>query len=223
MTEGFLWCATARQLQVSGDATYTNASSLEASRTASSCFMKLLAEKIQLETTGSRSWEWRRIAFTSKGAINQTVLPFTRYTSFEAGIDPPRQRVNRSVQGLTQAELNFIYTFVFRGVRNTDWYFPITAKTDTLNVKIWYDKTVKINSGNQSGVMRTYTRKHWMNHNLKYLDTEQGEGEASQNFSTTSKMGMGDYYILDLIRGNGGSGDGNLIIAPESTLYWHEK
>lgn len=185
--------------------------------------MKLLKEKIQVETTGSRSWEWRRIAFSSKGAINQAVLPVDRYTSFEAGIDPIKTRVNRAVKGLTPAELDFIYTFVLRGQKNVDWYFPITAATDTLNVKIWYDRTVKINSGNQSGVMRTYTRKHWMNKNLKYLDTEQGEGEVSQNFSTTSKMGMGDYYILDLIRGNGGSGDGNFIIAPESTLYWHEK
>lgn len=63
-----------------------------------------------------------------------------------------------------------------------------------------------------------------MNSNLVYGDDESALTEGSTNFSTTSKAGMGDYYILDLINaGTGGTASDLLRIDCTSSLYWHEK
>jgi hypothetical protein len=63
-----------------------------------------------------------------------------------------------------------------------------------------------------------------MNHNLVYDDDENGDVESSSYNSTTSRAGMGDYYVIDMFQpGAGGSSTDLLQITTNSTLYWHEK
>lgn len=222
IVNAYLWCATARPLLKIGDSGDVVGVADEAARTATTCFMNLLKTREDFQTTSADPWEWRRICFLSRGAINQAVIPFTQYTDFQPGTDFLRTRVNRPVKPLTVAQLNLIESFVFRGVRTLDYGNQMAAKTDTENVCVVYDKFRKINSGNSVGVFRQFTCRHFMKKNLKYLDTEQAETEISENFSTTSKIGMGDYYVLDLFRTTA-VGTGTILWNPESTLYWHEK
>lgn len=63
-----------------------------------------------------------------------------------------------------------------------------------------------------------------MNQNLVYDDDEAGAAEVTNRFSVDSKAGMGDYYIYDLFSpGTGGTSTDQIVIVPNSTLYWHEK
>ena len=163
----------------------------------------------------------------SKGAINQAVIPFTQYTAFSPDIDTNLTRTSRATTPLTPVQESFLSIFLFRGRATIDWFDAIPAKTDTENVKFKYDRVISLNPGSAAGKVREVTHTHFMNHNIKYLDFEIGSNEVSANFSTTSRQGMGDMYVVDIFKGaNLGSSAGsfsNLLWSPETTLYWHEK
>jgi len=59
---------------------------------------------------------------------------------------------------------------------------------------------------------------------LVYDDDESGDAEITKYQSTESKLGMGDYYIVDIILpGTGGTSSDLLQLRSTSTLYWHER
>jgi len=133
----------------------------------------------------------------------------------------------------TPRALQVLYQTLFQGstsqfrddVVNTDWINVMTAKTDNSEVNIKYDKTVTISSGNEEGVQRNYKRYHPMNKTVNYESFEFGNDTTYQPFSTSSKPGMGDYYVIDFFQARYGSDadSGNLIFDPRATMYWHEK
>ena len=65
---------------------------------------------------------------------------------------------------------------------------------------------------------------HPMRKNLRYDEDEEGDYTESVPLSTTSHLGMGDYYVIDIFIPLLGSGiNDQFSINSTSTLYWHER
>lgn len=217
-----LWCATARDNET--NVTGSPGNKFDAStRTASSCYMVGLKENVEIQVLDGLPWQWRRICFTAKagstldGLLTVSAIQpaYTPVTQTSAGY----QRVLNAIPDPTP-----FYGLIFQGGQNVDWSNPITAKLDNERITVKYDKTVSIASGNEEGVLRKYSRYHPMGHNLEYNDDEQGGTTLANQFSVTSKRGMGDYWICDIILPRVGSNNDNLMtFGTESTLYWHER
>lgn len=216
----FPWICTARSMEAANNGIIAP-KSLEAARTASTCYMRGLKEKIQIQTSSGVPWQWRRVCFASKDddIITQSTNTLRLSTITNAGW----VRMVNNVGGTPM--FNSIIDPLFRGSLGGDFQGDLmTAALDTTRVDVKYDKTVIIQSGNQSGVMRNFNRWHPMNKNLVYDDEQAGGTESDSYYSTRAKPGMGDYYVIDFIRaGTGAQSSDNLSFNPASTLYWHEK
>ncbi|QCW23676.1 MAG: capsid protein [Gemycircularvirus mouti1] len=216
----FLWIPTARDLtrDVGGS---RGLISDEATRTAHTCFMRGLKENIEITTNDGLPWQWRRICFTFKAG---TLIGSSTGIGMQVAIQTSSgwTRVVNTLYG--NPAVGGLQSALFRGAAGVDWSNIMTAPTDTTNFSIKYDKTVSISSGNEDGCIRNYRRWHAMNKNLVYNDDEQGGSETQQSYSTGSKPGMGDYYIVDIFQPRtGGTASSVLRFEPTATLYWHEK
>lgn len=211
----FIWCATARDRESN-----QNNPTADSVRESSTCFMRGLKERVFITTNSPVAWRWRRICFTAKG-----------YYTNQGGAVDSLQTSQGWVRLLSDQNTtpfgNAVLSDVFAGTQNVDWFDVFAAKTDNSRLTIKYDRTITINSGNQNGVFRSFNQWHPMNKNLVYNDDELGEDETVDWHSTTGKAGMGDYYVVDFITSNGGTGGttptDTLTFSPEATLYWHEK
>lgn len=222
----FVWCATARDLSP-GNQGASSTVTQEASRTATSCYMRGLSEKIRVQTSSGIPWFHRRICFTYKGAE-----PFrTTYTG-DTGGPQWMSETSRGIGRLwfnaqinnTPNYLNNILSILFKGTEGQDWNDALTAPVDNRRVTLKFDKTWTLQSGNNNGVIRERKLWHGMNRTLVYDDDEGGAFETQSNFSVDSKAGMGDYYVIDiLIAGSGGATTDIVRLDSTSTLYWHEK
>jgi len=217
-----VWCATARDnLANSGGTKGTKFD--QASRTATSCYMVGLKEVIEIQVADGLPWQWRRVCFTVKGG--QTLggnLP-NASTSYAPSLETSAGYV-RVINGLTQSQQNNLFALLFQGALNSDWADPLTAKVDTERVSLKYDKTCTVASGNEQGTIRKYNRWHPMRKNLMYDDDESGGITGAVGYSVGSKVGMGDYWVIDIIKPRVGSSTSQqFLFNCESTLYWHEK
>lgn len=217
----YLWRCTQRD-RLPNSGPDTNSVAL---RTSDICFMRGLKETIMLSTNSARTWFWRRICFTSKGhpfigkdynaefAVETASEGWVRYVANLRGQSPD----------VWTAARNAMTTTLFRGARGIDWLDPHNAKVDNMMIKVMYDKSVMLRSGNDSGTMHRF--KHWypMNKNLYYENEESAEGETSGNVSIKGPAGMGDYYIVDFIDCVGGTTTDTITFLPQATLYWHER
>lgn len=213
----FLWCATARHNDLASGLPGNVFDS--ATRTATTCFMRGLAEKIEIQVVDGLPWQWRRICVTAKGlqlAITESPT-FNLRSLTSAGYQRTLNQMRDSNQGA-------IENVLFKGVFGQDWFDQMLAPVDTNRVTLKYDKTVTISSGNEEGCIRKFSRWHAMNHNLAYDDDETGGGETGDDFSSQGKAGMGDYYVFDYFRPRMGASTTNqLSFSVNATLYWHEK
>lgn len=228
----FIWCATARGLvQFSGG---SNTIVQEASRTATTCYMRGLSEHVRIQTSSGLPWIWRRIAFKAKNNIFSVADPTdtgSGPTGYRTNLETSNgyQRLFWQMTGTPSStpnlgSFNAVVDILFKGAQGIDFVDFTLAHVDTRRVDLAYDKTVRVSSGNASGVLREYKRWHPMNKNLVYNDDEQGEVQTTQGFSVKDKQGMGDYYIIDFFTpGTGSSGSDILQLSANSTLYWHEK
>ncbi|UDN67429.1 capsid protein [robinz virus RP_369] len=214
----FPWVCTARRaLDQSGDNNPVDA----ATRGSSTCYMVGLSERIRIETSSSIPWLWRRICFTFKGLSLVNSGPVGGYYT-----DITNTGYVRTARALpTSTPKGTLYQQLFRGVGGgQDWQDPMYAAVDTLNVNLKFDKLKTINSQNDSGILRSTKRWHPMHKNLVYDDGEAGADENTVPLSTPSRMGMGDYYVVDFFRpSQTATTTDQLQIDFESTLYWHEK
>lgn len=200
----------------------------EATRTATTCFMRGLSEHIRIQTSSGLPWFWRRICFTLKGNDLSTFSPLdtpisttTRYIDTTNGME--RLLFNEVINNQPNT-INNQDAIIFKGAKGVDWNDPILAPIDTRRITLKYDKTMILKSGNQVGTIKECKLWHGMSHNLVYGDDESGDGEVTSYVSTTSKAGMGDYYVMDLIfPGTGGTTSDVLQMSCHSTLYWHER
>lgn len=218
----FVWCATGRD-NTTNSVGRPGTKFDKATRTSSSCYMVGLKEAVQIQVLNGLPWQWRRICFTYKGRGNlNSYLP--NPSAFFQPVSETSNGYLRTINGLTSSESPTFFELLFQGSRNTDWSDPLSAKVDTERVSLKYDKTITISSGNEEGVIRKYPRWHGMNHNLQYDDDESGGAMTSSYYSVESKVGMGDYWVIDIIIPRVGSDDEDLCtFGTESTLYWHEK
>ena len=211
-TAMFVWCATARDRIPVGD----DANSV-ATRTSDICFMRGLKETILLQTNSAVPWRWRRICFSAKGLYsfrNGSVDSFENSGGWTRLLTDQRP----TAYGASLRQI------IFRGSEGVDWNDVITAKLDTQRITVKYDYTRTINSGNQTGVLRTMKMWHPMNKNLVYSNDEGGDSETADIHSTLSKAGMGDFYVIDFLQAAAfAQSSDSLLFNTEATLYWHEK
>jgi len=218
-----VWQATAQTL---------NSSSIvpdQAARTATTCYMRGLSEHLKFQTSTGLPWFHRRICFTIRG-----INAFSNYNTGDTPTNPApffadtsngieRQFLNLSVNNAPKT-INSQVELLFKGTSNRDWTDVITAPLDTTRIGVKYDKTFTISSGNANGIVREKKLWHPMNKNLVYDDEEGGAGETPSYYSTDSKLGMGDYFVVDIFQpGTGGTSSDLLKVDCTSTLYWHEK
>lgn len=222
-----VWAATAQDLTDQNTTAGTVAEM--AQRTASTCYMRGLSEHIRIQTSSPLPWFWRRIVFRVKGntAFQSLLAPFAGitgpYWDGSSGIE--RLLVNSLSQTVSQTtQINQQQAVLFKGQNGVDWTDPILAPVDTSRVTLMYDKTCLLRSGNQSGTIKESKLWHPMNKNIVYDDDESGSTENSSYYSTTSKAGMGDVFVIDQFQsGTGGSTTDLVQVTVNSTLYWHER
>jgi len=219
----FLWSPTAMDLNAT--ASVRN----PALRTASTIFAKGLSEHLRMQSSSGIPWFHRRICFTHRGAS-----PFNAVSSSDTPTNPLQPYLDTS-NGIERLFLNSTINnnpvtltaqqgIIFKGAQNIDWSDFIIAPVDTSLINVKFDKTWTMQSGNANGFVRERKLWHPMGHNLVYNEDESGETETTSFFSTSSKAGMGDYYVLDLFSaGASGTSSDVLLIAANSTMYWHEK
>ena len=214
----FLWMPTARESNHFDDSDL--AKSDDAVRTANVCYMRGLKERIHIQTSSGIPWNWRRICFTMKGDY--------LYKNNESSYNVNALTSNgyaRVVNSFETSNLGAnLLTLLFKGTEGADWNSRYSATVDNTRVSVKFDKTWLIQSGNDSGVLRQMNLWHPMNKNIHYDTEEVGDKTISTSWSVDSRQGMGDYYIVDLIRaGTGGTTSDFFTFQPEATLYWHEK
>ncbi|QCS35892.1 capsid protein [Capybara genomovirus 6] len=215
------WLATARDLTTSTGV--INARAVENARTTTTPYMVGLREIVEIQTPTGTPWQWRRICFTYKGllpGVEQTTL----YRPF-AETSNGYMRVASPLAGDRNSDATYrLFYLIFAGQNATDWMDPMTAKLDVTRISVKYDKTRTIAAGNESGTIRKYKHWHAMGKTLAYDDDENGENMITNYTSVDSKVGMGDYYVVDLFRSRFGANSAEyLLFNPSATLYWHEK
>jgi len=216
-----LWCATARDMTtVAGS---PNLRINEAARTSSTPYMVGLRESVEIQSGNGVPWQWRRICFTYKGFLPGSIKTsvFSTYTETTSGYV---RLVNQVPGDRNSGQTYDLFKTIFAGQNATDWNDPMVAKTDQTRISVKYDKTRTLATGNSDGFIRKYNLYHPMGKTLAYDDDENGESMDSSAVSVDSKAGMGDYYVLDLIRSRFAAGTADAIVFnPDATLYWHEK
>lgn len=222
-TGRFLFCPTGMDLSNTG--TNPNLTINVAQRTATTCFMKGFSEHLRIQTSSGLPWFHRRICFTSKNTLfNNNPVGTTPWTNcLEVSSGMQRLMFNMGLNNMAGAISNF-EGVIFKGLEGQDWNDSLIAPVDTSRVTLKFDKTWTIKSGNQAGTVVERKLWHPMNKNLVYDDDEAGSGETTSFYSVTSKAGMGDYYVYDIISpGIGGGAVDQCVINPNSTMYWHER
>lgn len=216
-----LWNATARDLTDISSVVNTRAN--EAARTSTTPFMVGLREVVEIQSANGLPWQWRRICFTYKGPLpgSTATTTFKPFAETSSGYG----RMVNVVAGDRNAGATYdLFRTIFAGQNASDWNDPMVAKLDQTRISVKYDRTRSLQTGNEQGFIRKYNHFHAMGHTLAYDDDENGAGMDTSYTSVDSKVGMGDYYVLDLFRSRFGADGGNsLIFNPSATLYWHEK
>lgn len=220
-----LWCATARNLEQG-----TTPASLyvdpNATRNSQRVFWRGLKERIEITTSDASPWFWRRVCFTMKGQFVAAAIPASQYVnSTLPGVGRSQIAYNRSTTPLTAPQAAVLRNYLFEGMNQVDYFRSTNAPTDKFRVKIWFDRTITINSGSGNGVTRKRTYWHGMNKNMVYNDQEFGGDIVENNFFAVpdgTNLTMGDYYVVDIFERAAGF-TGTLSFLPQATVYWHER
>lgn len=189
-----------------------------AKRTKANTFMVGLKEEVHFEMGTGSPWEWRQIIFTAKG-MGQ--LPWVdSYVAYNANTSG-YMRSTREMAPVAQAVLTDI---LFKGAEGVDWVGYMNAPVDRSRFTILRDRTRRITSGNETGQLRKYNDWLPMGKSLLYDDDEQGAEQEAKRWSSLSKAGMGDVFVVDMFRTLVSSDPNDLLIwRPNACLYWHER
>lgn len=214
-----IFCPTARLLDSDG----TSKDEPQA-RTTSHCFARGVKEKMTVSIEGGAPWRWRRIAFSIKD-LQATIAALPTLSTAYDGTTGGIGHFRPNTDFFNTPTATNLHSIIFEGTQSLDWTSLFTATVDTSRVTLHYDKVSTYNNGNASGSVKQ--RNHWfpLNKNIVYTDDQAGNTMFTNGFSVTSREGMGDFYILDIIGrafGNAVSGE-NLYIDQETTYFWHER
>jgi len=220
-----LWSPTARELR---EIFENDKSSVPSGREATNCYIVGLKEKISILTNSGNPWKWRRIAFTHKGLLplGEQFEGSRVYSTITDVVG--RITYYRTLTPLPDTSKTPLVDYLFKGQGEgglgvQDWTDIITAPVDTTRIKVMHDHTTHIQSGNESGVMKTYSKWHGVNKNLVYGDEEIGGQVLSSPFSTNSRPGIGDIYIMDIFTSLSNNTADSMGFIPTATMYWHER
>lgn len=220
-----LWCPSARELR---EIFENDRSTVPSGREETTCYLVGLKEKISILTNSSQPWRWRRIVFTHKGPLPLgEQFEGSRVYSTTTDVTG-RDTYFRTLAPLPVTAKQPLVDYLFKGQGTgglgiQDWVDIITAPMDTTRIKTMHDRVTRIQSGNDSGVMRTYSRWHPVRKNIVYGDEEIGNQMLSSFFSTNSRPGIGDIYVLDIFTCLSTAASDQLSFTPTATWYWHEK
>lgn len=226
-----LWNATQRSRATESTGNPATVDDMS-TRTATTCFMSGLKERVMIETSGSGQWIWRRICFTFTSpffysdANNPLSSDRARYA---LAVNPQGwQRAlplfNTAPGSFDAALVTQLDAYIFKGTEGFDWTSPFLAKTHGDRVNIKFDKTFQIRSQSDASVTKKYNLWHPMKKNLVYDEDEEGGIQGQGSLSANIKGSMGDYYVYDLFRpALGTPGTEQLQFNPSATLYWHER
>lgn len=216
-----LWNATARDL--TNSAGNINIRAVESARTSTTPYMVGLRETVEIQASSGMPWQWRRICFTYKGILPGST-PTTTYVPYRE-TSSGFVRVASQLSGDRNSGATYdLFYLIFAGQNASDWTDPMVAKLDHTRISVKYDKVRTLSCGNDDGSIRKYRHWHAMGKTLAYDDDENGENMITNYQSVDSKIGMGDYYVVDLFRSRfGAASTDSLLFNPAATLYWHEK
>ena len=197
----------------------------KATRSATNVFFKLISEKIEIQTDTSSPWLWRRIVFAYQGSqdfldvgddtvLTPTALGTNGYSRFTADLFSDSD---------SAAVFNILSNVLFAGKIGVDWSSPMNAPINKDRLKLMYDRTTPIRSGNEQGTMKQFKRNHWVNRTIRYADQEDGGGLDGSEHSAPSRGSLGDVFILDLFEATQTADGDKLFFEPQATVYWHEK
>lgn len=222
----FVFCPTAQDLTtVAGN---IGSIAQQASRTATTCYMRGFSEHLRIQTSSAVPWFHRRICFAARGSIFMGPGTGTPIATYRPYYDDPSRGLTRyflNAANNNQTSFNnLMQSILFKGNYNQDWNDLITAPVDNTRVDLKYDRTFIYRSGNNVGIVKEHKLWHPMNKNLVYDDDEAGDTESTNYYSVNDKRGMGDYFIIDIIQpGEGATVSDLMRINATSSLYWHEK
>lgn len=195
----------------------------EAVRTSKVCYMRGVKERIGIRTADGAPWKWRRICFRLKGNTIYRNESEPQLIQYFQGNDALSGSMRPATNWRQVASINDeVERVIFAGTKGVDWDDSWLAPLDTNRITVEYDKTTNLQSGNESGFIRTFNRWHGMNKNLHYDDDQDGTAMELRQYSTEGSHGMGDYYIIDYFKSNGEAA-AQLGLRYNATLYWHEK
>ncbi|QCX35072.1 capsid protein [Blackfly genomovirus 8] len=220
-----LWCPTARSLDQHDNPLTATYADPNATRNSQIVYMRGLREDVEISTSDSTPWFWRRVCFTMKGQFSPAAIPASHYVNTTLpGASRSQISYNRSTEPLSPAERAVLRNFLFEGMNQVDYFRSVNAPIDKYRVTVMYDKTVIINSGSGNGVFRKKKLWHGMNHTLVYNDQEFAGDLVENNFFAVpgNVKSMGDYYVADFFESASGF-TGTLNFLPQATLYWHER
>jgi len=223
----FMWIATARdKLTPDGNAATVNDSAM---RTATTCYMRGLKEKITILTGSPQPWIWRRIVFTYKGQDLITTEDPTHgvgqfYFESSEGFARYYARLNDTTDPRTVSIGQAVKAAVFKGNPGKDYTSNFDAKTNSDRIRVLSDKSRHFRSGNDRGIITSSTNWYPFNKNLVYNEDEDGLDIQNKFYSANTPRSMGDVYVLDFFTcGTGGTDEDELRLLPTATLYWHER
>jgi len=209
----FLFCPSARPFQPTQND--------ESDRNHKNTFARGYRETTQIRVNGGTPWRRRRITFSAKGMLGTFDSLVTGFTAEFFTLQTSSGLVRQHTV-LPVAMASAVRSVLFAGAENLDWFSPMTAKVDTSRVTLHSDVMTVINPGNATGAMRNIKQWYPLNKNLVYNDDESGAGTASASLSTQSKLGMGDFFVLDFYESALASTD-SISVLNQGTYYWHEK
>nr|WPD49012.1 MAG: capsid protein [Grus nigricollis-associatied genomovirus] len=222
-----IYAATARDLNDANAA--VNNIVDEADRTATTCYMRGLAENLRYTSSTGKAWLHRRICVTARGPtqlhqiVDDTSPVNTQFNRAETSNGWVRAWLDINLNNSPNTFAS-IRALLFKGTEASDWTDLITAQLDTRRLDVKFDRTFTIRSGNESGILKERKLWHPMNKNLVYDDDEAGGSETTKVFSVADKRGMGDYFIIDIFQPAFGATSADILrVDSQSSLYWHEK
>lgn len=225
----FVFSPTCRDLTIGSDVN----PDFDNTRTSSTVYNVGFKERLRYESSSSKPWLHRRICFTSRSKIWRT--PYTSTTGATQARSPYYEIGGGTAVGFTRLWANMsvnneaspiatIYEDIFQGKKDKDWSDVISAKFDTSYYDLKFDRTWILKPNNGSTILSNRSLYHPMNQNMVYDDEEDGGLQGESFFASNSRVGMGDYLVVDIFQPHAAAAATDLLkITSSSVMYWHEK
>lgn len=202
------------------DRSHAVGQNLDHYRDSDDVYMRGYKERLRFTTNNPTSWTHRRVCFTLKGNAIINSVSATSPLWLEAS---PNGWVRTATQANGTGLGTAITNEIFKGQVGVDWTNYFTAPLDTQRITVMYDKTFHYRSGNDQPHVHDVKLWHAMNKNFFYRDDEFGNNESTGVVHSSSRRGMGDYYIVDFFESLSQDTEDVAQLHYEGTLYWHER